>query len=111
MKNKIIYKIGTPYGHLYETDKNGYVIKYSNGLNKINGSMNEIKTWQITGLREVLPFNNLGRLIPLKEAAELTDIKRKNGNPRYTLEDIDHGTTRIHGNYTIHGVRFIELNK
>lgn len=45
MKNKIVYKIGTPYGDLYELDKDGNVIRYSNGLDKSNASKAEIASW------------------------------------------------------------------
>ena len=107
--NKIIYKIITPYGGIYETDGKGRVIKCSNGLNKEKSSEKELNSWKITGIREIKPFNNLGMLIPLSEAVKITNFLRKNGNPRYAIEDIDHGTRRIHGNYKYHGVKCIYL--
>jgi len=107
MKNKIMYKIYTPYGDIYELSKNGYVIKYSNGLDLTNASIQDLKSWQIIGIEEVLPFNNLGRLIPISEAVNISCFKFKNGNPKYAIIDIDHGTRRIHGNIKYHGVRGI----
>lgn len=96
MKNKIVYKINTGYNSIYETDKDGYVLKYSNGLNKLNSPKRLTKDWQITGLREKKPFGNIGKLISLKEAIK-EELEYKNGKPKYYIEDIDHGTRRIHG--------------
>lgn len=107
MKNKIVYKIHTPYGNVYEVSKEGYVLKYTNGLDKTSASIQDLKTWQIIGIEEVLPFNNLGRLIPISEAVNISCFKFKNGNPKYAIIDIDNGTRRIHGNIKYHGVRSI----
>lgn len=107
MTNKIAFIINTPYGDCYETDVNGYVLRCNNGLNKLNALKRDLKTWQINGIREILPFGILGRLIPLSEAVLLTNFSFKNRNPKYVICDIDHGTFRIHGNSKYHGVRNI----
>lgn len=109
--NKIYYVITTPYGNTYELSKEGYVLKYSNGLDLMSASLAELKNWQIVGLRELLPFSNLGRLIPLSDAAKIKNFAFKNGRPKYTLQDLDHGTTRIVGNVKYHGVRNLFIDK
>lgn len=54
--------------------------------------------WKVVGIREVLPFGNVGRLVPIKEAAEkINKFTFKNGSGKYLLQDVDHGTTRIWG--------------
>jgi hypothetical protein len=108
MKNKPFYRIITPYGEVYQTDDKGYVVKYSNGLDKTEASLHDLMTWQITGIREIRPFGNLGCLIRLDEASELKSFSFKNRRPKYVICDIDHGTSRIHGNSLYHGVRTIE---
>jgi hypothetical protein len=111
MKNIVKYVIVTQYGDKYETDAEGRVIKFSNGLNLENASKKELNTWIVRGLHEIKPFNQLGRLIPLSEAVHIKEFHFKNGHPKYTLSDIDHGTIRIVGNWNCHGVRFVEINK
>jgi len=107
MKNKIAYKIYTPYGDIYELSKDGYVLKCNNRLDKTNASIQDLKTWQIIGIEEILPFNNLGRLISISEAVNISCFTFKNGNPKYAIIDIDHGTRRIHCNTKYHGIRSI----
>ena len=102
---KVFYKFSTPYGNYGELSKEGYVLKYSNGLDKTKADVRDLKTWQVVGLRELLKFNQLGRLIPLSEAVNIKEFAFKNGNPRYTAEDIDHGTHRVWGNTKYHGIR------
>jgi len=109
MTNKTKYIIRTPYGDKYEVTREGYVIKHSNGLDKTNSGLAEIKTWQVLGIHEIKPFNQLGRLIPLSEAVNITEWHFKNGNPRYTASDIDHGTRGVWGNWNYHGIKSICL--
>ena len=109
--HKIHYIINTPYGDKYELSKAGYVLRYSNGLDKTRSSLAELKTWQILGLRELLPFGNLGHLIPLSDAVKLENFAFKNGKPKYTIQDLDHGTVRIVGNTKWHGVRRLYMNE
>jgi len=105
MKSKIEYIISTPYGNYYELSKEGYVLKYSNGLNKENANINELKTWQVLGIVELKAFGNIGNIIPLSEAIKIESFSFKNGNPKYTIVDLDHNTMRIAGNTKYHGVR------
>jgi len=108
--NQIKYKISTPYGDLYQLDEDGYVIKHSNGLDKTKAGKEEIKTWRITGIRELKSFNHLGMLISLSESIKIDNFLFKNGKPKYVIEDIDHGTTRIVGNSQFHGVKSVYVS-
>lgn len=110
MKHKIVYTISTPYGNYYELSKEGYVVKYSNGLNKENAPIQDLKTWQVLGIVELLPFGNVGNIIPLSEAIKIKDFRFKNGNPRYTIVDLDHNTRRLVCNTKYHGVRNLYQN-
>lgn len=105
--HKIIYTIKTPSGNCYELSKDGYVLKYSNGLDKTNSPIAEAKTWQVLGIVELKAFGNIGPIIPLEQASQLKYFLFKNGNPKYTLVDVDHGTERIVGNTKYHGVRYV----
>ncbi len=107
MKTK--YIIQTPYGNRYEVSKEGYVLKYSNGLDKTNASLENLKTWQVLGVQEIKPFNQLGRLIPLDEASKIKSFTFKNGRPRYTGTDLDHGTRRVWCNWNYHGIKSVEV--
>jgi len=111
MKNQVKYIIVSLYGDKYETDLKGRVVKYSNGLNKENASEDELNTWIIRGVHEIKSFGQLGKLIPLSEAVQIKNFKFKNGKPKYTIEDIDHGSVRIHGNWDVHGIDYIELKQ
>ena len=102
--NKIKYTIRTKYGNKYELTNKGQVVKYSNGLDKTNASEQELNTWIIMGIRELKPFGNLGSLIPLCEAINIKEFCFKNGNPKYTIQDLDHNTVRIVGNTKVHGI-------
>ena len=109
--NKIHYTISTPYGNKYELSKKGYVIKYSNGLNKENAPIEDLKSWQVLGIVELKPFGNIGQLIPLKEAVKIKNYKFKNGKPKYTGMDLDHGTRRLWCNTNYHGIANMYANQ
>ena len=108
MKNITKYIICTNYGNVYEVTKDGYVIKYSNGLDLTESSLESIKTWQVIGLNEIKPFNQVGSIIPLSEAVKIKEFRFKNRSPRYTLTDKDHGTYRLVGNWKYHGIVSVE---
>lgn len=95
-------QIRTNYGNTYKVDDDGYVIEYSNGLKEDPNSESR-KTWQITGAWYNIGFGHY-RIITLSELLTKKDFRLKNGEPRYGLTDIDHGTTRLHGNKRAHGV-------
>lgn len=93
------YEIRTPYGNYYTLNEKGQVMEYSNGF-KSSGS----DSWKVLGLVELKPFGRIGKLIPLSEAVKITCFTFKNGNPKYTAIDLDHGTRRMWGNVRCHGV-------
>ncbi len=92
---KIAYEIYLDYKNVYQVSRDGCVLKFSNGLDKTKASINDLKSWQIIGLREKLPFGNVGNLITIEKAATLPTLLFKNGNPKYFLIDKDHGTQRL----------------
>ena len=97
MKNKAVYKIVYNYKGFYITDKAGNVLECDNGLDKYNASLEDIRTWQVTGLTKKSPFNHEGEKISLEEASQKETLQFKNGKPAYWITDIDHGTARLHG--------------
>jgi len=87
--------IFTPYGKQYVVDGEG----------RINGS----DAWRLVGLFPTHPFvRNWAHLIPFEdltpEKIKGLQFRYKNGNPRYTVIDVDHGTVRQWGNTRHHGV-------
>ena len=108
MKNAIEYRLRTKYGGWYETDSRGYVVRCDNGLDKSEASLHDLMSWQIMGIVEVRPFGNVGPLIRLDDALKIQTFRFKNGKPRFTIVDIDHGTQRVHGNTPVHGIVSVE---
>jgi len=104
--NKTKYIITTPYGGRYELDSEGHVLTYSNGLDRRESTIEELSTWKVLGICKIGPFGHIGPTIPLNRAIkEVKEWTFKNGYPRYTACDLDHGTRRIWGNWNYHGVR------
>lgn len=102
------YKIYTPYGSWYRVNEKGAVIEASNGLKKDpqKGNGNQ---WDILGGTSTHPFASV-HVVPLATLAEMSskELLYKNGNPRFTIVDIDHGNTRVHGNSKVHGIKRID---
>lgn len=103
------YSIFTPYGTKYVIDSDGCFLEYNN-----NKWAHPHGTWKCTGCAKLLPFGNF-RFIPLVEFLEMIEsgenFKYKNGKPKYTLTDLDHGTKRIHGNTIYHGISRAHINE
>lgn len=99
------YHITTRYGDHYKLDADGYVLEYSNGLKKEEGSEGR-KTWQIVGAWKNKGFGHTTTITLDELVQEYLENNTflKNGKPRYGLVDIDHGTMRHHGNKDVHGV-------
>lgn len=106
MNEPVVYRIVTKSRHWYETDAWGCVLRCDNGLNKVGSSMRERNSWRFLGLVPIDNFGRVGRMIFLDEAAAMPDgeLLYKNGKPKYTLVDVDHGTRRLHGNHLYNGV-------
>lgn len=98
------YRIITMLGTVYEIDEDGCFLRYNNSMWK-----HPHEDWKCTGIAEVRPFGrlffiNLADFIKLIEND--TKFTFKNGNPKYTLTDIDYGSERTHGNIKCHGIRY-----
>ena len=94
MSTLILY---TPYG-------NSYKINAENGFMTQSGNDSFSGQWIFMGLRHVKrnEFIPLKALTPEKLAS--LNLRYKNGNPQYTVQDLDYGTQRIWGNTSVHGV-------
>lgn len=102
------YIIRTANSDTYKTDADGYVLEFSNELKEDRNSKSR-KTWQITGAWYNTGFGNT-RDISLPVLFENADnLTLNNGQPRFGLIDIDHGTKRYHGNKQYHGVIGISI--
>ena len=87
----------TAYGNHYKVDANACIIR-------CDIKMAPSGNWTFEGLahvkfNEFIPFKLL-----TKTLVRNLNTCWKNGKPRYTVIDIDHGTRRIWGNTKYHGV-------
>jgi hypothetical protein len=103
--NKILFKIFTPYGDCYAVNELGQICKPSN----IGTYYGFSDGWKIQGIEHVkmnwfIPFNKL-----TKEIVKDLPLKYKNGNPQFTVRDLDHGTTRTWGNTKYHAIADIHF--
>ena len=102
-----MYVITTAQGDRYLTDKDGYVMEYSNGFRQSPDSELR-KAWQITGVWYKKGFGYIGYMslesIAILAARNRENLFLRSGKPRYGLTDIDHGTQRLQGNKNAHGV-------
>lgn len=87
--------ITTPHGNRYCVDP-------------VTGNINGSHEWRMIGLASVRSDRvcvSLRDLTP--DTVSKLSLKYKNGNPRYTVMDVDHGTRRAWGNTKYHGVKAI----
>lgn len=95
--------IRTPYGNQYRIYENGN-IERMDMPGMISGQ------WKMLGISHVkrshfIPLSELlNGKIPLEQVY-------KNGNPQWTVRDLDHGTTREWGNTKVHGIARIEIER
>ena len=91
----------TPYGNHYKVNDAGSIIR------------TDIKNFEPSGKWKLLGLSHVKRnyFIPFKEITrELLNGFNpcwKNGNPQFTVRDLDHGTTREWGNTKYHGIKYI----
>jgi hypothetical protein len=99
-KNK--FKIYTPNNAVYIINELGQIIRTDM---KFSGS----DTWKMQGLSHV----KMNWFIPFKditpELLKTLPLLYKNGNPQFTVRDLDYGTTREWGNTKYHGVKEISF--
>jgi hypothetical protein len=99
-QDEIFLRIITPYMEVYEVSKDGSIRKKGNEFSE---------QWKLQGIEHVkkswfIPFSKL-----TKELIKELPLLYKNGNPQFTVRDLDYGTTRVWGNTVYHGIRRIEF--
>jgi hypothetical protein len=91
--------ISTPSGEYYKINRKGEI---SHKNYPPSGQ------WLFLGLQRVHGNRLLNEFIPFAKITpdllKTLKIRGKNGNPRYTIKDKDHGTIRLWGNCGYHGV-------
>lgn len=91
--------ISTSYGDRYNINKRGEIVRENYAFSS---------NWKLIGL---LPTNcsNFCHLIPFAritpEWVKSHFLSWKNGNPHYTVVELDHGSTKVWGNTKVHGIR------
>lgn len=96
---KIVFEIRTPYGDTFQVNEDAEII--SKNAPEPSGK------WKIKGIAHVrrsefIPFSEI-----TKEKIQSIDLLYKNGNPQWTVRDLDHGTIRTWGNTIWHGIKSI----
>lgn len=102
------YTILTAYGTTYQIDEDGCFLQYNE-----HRWEHPHDSWKCTGAAQLLPFghfrnHSLPTFLAMIEQGKCFTFK--NGKPRFTLTDLDHGTYRIHGNTKYHGIRTAWVN-
>jgi hypothetical protein len=100
-------QVSTPYGDRYNVDCDTGRLTYI----RRNGPTTEgSDKWLIVGIATVRGRWLHGGLSQLEILANMpqNDVVHKNGTPRFTLCDRDHGTLRMHGNTKAHGIRSVQ---
>lgn len=91
-------RIRTKQGSYYDVTADGNIIRLDIPGFKASGQ------WRLTGIestlgrREYIPFDEIENWLKTKPT-----FLFKNGEPRYTIRDFDHGSIRVWGN----GIAFI----
>lgn len=96
--------ITTPYGNRYVVHENGD-IQRTDLEHKPSGN------WKMLGIKVVRGSLFLPLAKITQEWLNTYPLLYKNGNPRYTVMDLDHGTRREWGNTKYHGIRSITLSQ
>ena len=94
--------IRTPYGETYFINEKGEIA--------YPGNLTPSGNWKLLGLVHVkrTSFYSLDDLL---NGVFPSPLLYKNGNPQWTVVDLDHGTRRQWGNTKYHGVKTITLEK
>jgi hypothetical protein len=101
-----VLTIRLPYGRAYTVYPNGDIAHLGTTPSG---------NWKMLGLSPARGWS-FGKLaIPLARVFADEELRSnllfKNGNPRYTVVDVDHGTQRCWGNTMYHGVRSITVSE
>lgn len=88
----------TPYGERYYVNDKGEISRDGKDFSQ---------TWKVQGIESV----KSSYYIPLERiTADFLKnfaLLYKNGNPMYTVRDLDNGTTRTWGNTKHHGIKYL----
>jgi hypothetical protein len=89
----------TPYGMHYKADKNGNIIRMD--IEGFEASAN----WKFLGLSHVKRNDFIPFELITPEFLKTFEPCWKNGNPQWTVRDLDYGTVREWGNTKYHGTK------
>jgi hypothetical protein len=101
IKESDMIKITTPVLQEYIID---------NDLNIYKSGGKPSRGWKFAGLSHVKENRFVSAENVTPEFVAKNQMLYKNGNPCWTIRDIDHGTTREWGNTTKHGVKYIRFD-
>jgi len=111
----LMFKIVTPHGQYltnqeYIVNEKGQLCQQCN----INTAYTFSDGWKFLGIEHV----KRNQFIPIEtlktwtaEQFESFDWCYKNGNPQWTVRDLDHGSTRTWGNTKHHGIKYMRREK
>lgn len=90
--------IETPYGRTYRVNAQGQLIR-------TDMEFTPSDSWRFLGIKHVKrnEYHVFAELTQSK--IDSLDMTYKNGNPQYTVCDMDHGTKREWGNAQYHGIK------
>lgn len=99
-----IVEIYTPSNEKYIVNELGQIIRTDMIFTPSN-------SWKFKGISHVkknlfIPFEKL-----TKELVKELSLRYKNGNPQFTVMDVDHGTVRTWGNTKYNGIASIVIKE
>lgn len=94
--------ISTPAGEVYNIDKSFNIIRTDIKGFKASGEWKLIGIADVRSMKLVVSANRIKVWLKSKKP-----LLYKNGHPKYTIIDFDHGTTRVWGNTIYHGIKRI----
>ena len=96
------FTISTPHG-------DGYYIHDDGAIERMDGKWRPSGSWRFNYLARTDGFAFGSRAnVSLADIANGTaPCRYKNGSPRYTVADIEHGTARVWGNTKHHGISYV----
>jgi hypothetical protein len=97
--------IKTPYGDSYRIHENGDIQRLDQ--RPVNKPFHASGQWKMLGIQHV----KKSLFIPLESVFTTPpkELRYKNGNPQWTVRDLDHGTERVWGNTKHHGIAEIRI--
>ncbi len=103
---KVIFRITTSYGKSYVVNAKGELAQGTfENHSPFSGQWLFLGIIKVNAIRT--GFISFERL---RNGEKPIEMLYKNRNPRFTIVDSDHGTTRIHGSTKCHGIESIYVN-